>query len=45
VAVIEQQRAPYVRDRGFGFNGEIHINETPMDLWAYPAPCSPAAGI
>jgi hypothetical protein len=31
MAVIEQELAPYVRDRGFDW--EIHINETPMDLW------------
>src|SRR5882757_5858208 len=31
MAVIEQKLAPFVKDRGFDW--EVHIDETPMDLW------------
>lgn len=31
MAVIEEKLAPLVKDRGF--NWEVHIDETPMDLW------------
>ncbi|EHB56164.1 4-oxalocrotonate tautomerase [Mycolicibacterium rhodesiae JS60] len=31
MAVIEERLAPLVKERGF--NWEVHIDETPMDLW------------
>jgi len=31
MAVIEEKLAPFVRDRGFDW--EVHIDETPKDLW------------
>lgn len=31
MTVIEQKLAPFVRDRGYDW--EVHIDETPMDLW------------
>ncbi len=31
MAVFEETMAPYVKDRGYDW--EIHIDETPMDLW------------
>jgi phenylpyruvate tautomerase PptA (4-oxalocrotonate tautomerase family) len=31
MAVIEDTLAPFVKDRGFDW--EVHIDETPMDLW------------
>jgi phenylpyruvate tautomerase PptA (4-oxalocrotonate tautomerase family) len=31
MAVIEEKLAPFVKDRGFDW--EVHIDETPMDLW------------
>jgi phenylpyruvate tautomerase PptA (4-oxalocrotonate tautomerase family) len=31
MAIIEETLAPFVKDRGFDW--EVHIDETPMDLW------------
>jgi phenylpyruvate tautomerase PptA (4-oxalocrotonate tautomerase family) len=31
MAIIEEKLAPFVKDRGFDW--EVHIDETPMDLW------------
>lgn len=31
MTVIEQQLAPFVKDRGYDW--EIHLDETPIDLW------------
>jgi phenylpyruvate tautomerase PptA (4-oxalocrotonate tautomerase family) len=31
MAVIEEKLAPFVKERGFDW--EVHIDETPMDLW------------
>ena len=38
---IEQALAPFVKDRGF--NWEIHLDETPMDLWRVQGLVPPAA--
>lgn len=31
MTVIEQKLAPFVKDRGYDW--EVHLDETPMDLW------------
>ncbi|MGO9384320.1 MAG: tautomerase family protein [Mycobacterium sp.] len=31
MSVIEEKLAPFVKERGFDW--EVHIDETPMDLW------------
>lgn len=31
MTVIEEKLAPFIRDRGFDW--EVHIDETPIDLW------------
>jgi phenylpyruvate tautomerase PptA (4-oxalocrotonate tautomerase family) len=40
MAAFEEKIAPYVRDRGFDW--EIHIDETPMDLWRTQGVIPPA---
>jgi phenylpyruvate tautomerase PptA (4-oxalocrotonate tautomerase family) len=42
MAVIEEKLAPFVKDRGF--NWEVHIDETPMDLWRVQGLVPPPPG-
>ena len=42
MAVIEEKLAPFVKDRGF--NWEVHIDETPMDLWRVQGIVPPPPG-
>ena len=42
MAVIEEKLAPLVKERGF--NWEVHIDETPMDLWRVQGLVPPLPG-
>lgn len=42
MAVIEEKLAPLVKDRGFDW--EVHIDETPMDLWRVQGMVPPLPG-
>jgi phenylpyruvate tautomerase PptA (4-oxalocrotonate tautomerase family) len=42
MAVIEEKLAPLVKERGFDW--EIHIDETPMDLWRIQGLVPPLPG-
>jgi phenylpyruvate tautomerase PptA (4-oxalocrotonate tautomerase family) len=42
MAVIEEKLAPFVKDRGFDW--EVHIDETPMDLWRIQGVVPPPPG-
>jgi phenylpyruvate tautomerase PptA (4-oxalocrotonate tautomerase family) len=42
MAVIEEKLAPLVRERGFDW--EVHIDETPMDLWRVQGMVPPLPG-
>lgn len=41
MAAIEETLVPFVKDRGFDW--EIHLDETPMDLWRVQGLIPPAA--
>jgi phenylpyruvate tautomerase PptA (4-oxalocrotonate tautomerase family) len=42
MAVIEEKLAPLVKERGFDW--EVHIDETPMDLWRVHGMVPPLPG-